>query len=145
MPVKSNAPLSIGPGFQQRGIANYWDYGGGLGQDYIHIKTTIPQQSYIMPMIELIGYNYGVAQPIRMAFVIYTYSYLISNWQNAYAGVYGNGVYISTDGYICLRVSGNGSTYFTGFSMDAYSVAGNGAQVEIGVLAMSVGGPGNIY
>lgn len=143
MAVKLNAPLTIGPGYQQRGIASfltdYW-------YTYIHIKTNIPHQSYIMPMIELIGYNYGVAAPIRMAFVIYTYSYLISNWQNTdYNGVSGNGVYISLDNYICLRVNA-GSMYYAGFSIDAYSVAGNGAQVEIGILAMTANdNAGNAY
>lgn len=143
MSVKLNSPLSIGPGYQQRGIANFWD--GGWGLQYVHIKTTIPQQSYIMPMIELIGYNYITAQPIRMAFVIYTYDYLISNWENAYSGVVGNGVYISSDGYVCLRVYA-GNLYYVGFSMDAYSVAGNGAQVDIGVLAMTANNnAGNAY
>lgn len=142
MSVKLNSPLSIGPGYQQRGIANFWD---GNFYTYVHIKTSIPQQSYIMPMIELIGFNYGTAAPIRMAFVIYTYSYLISNWQNAYSGVVGNGVYISSDGYICLRVY-SGSMYFVGFSIDAYSVAGNGAQYEVGVLAMTANNnSGNAY
>lgn len=142
MPVKSNAPVTIGPGYQQRGIANFWD---GNFYSYVHIKTTIPQQSYIMPMIELIGFNYGTAAPIRMAFVIYTYSYLISNWENAYSGVVGNGVYISGDGYICLRVYAS-NMYFVGFSMDAYSVAGNGAGVEIGILAMTANNnSGNAY
>lgn len=142
MSVKLNSPLSIGPGYQQRGIANFWD---GNFYSYVHIKTSIPQQSYIMPMIELIGYNYGTAAPIRMAFVIYTYSYLISNWENAYSGVVGNGVYISSDGYVCLRVAA-GSMYYVGFSMDAYSVAGNGAQVDIGVLAMTANNnAGNAY
>ena len=143
MPIKSNAPLSIGPGFQQRGIANYWDY--GYSGQYVHIKTNIAHQTYIMPMIELIGFNYGAAAPIRMAFVIYSYSYMIYNWENtAYGGVAGNGVYLSSDNYYVLRVY-SGSMYFCGFSMDAYSVAGAGAQVEIGVLAMSVGGAGNVY
>lgn len=142
MPVKSNAPISIGPGFQQRGIASYWDF--GYGGNYVHIKTTIPHESYIMPMIELIGYNYGTAAPIRMAFVIYSYFYMIYSWQNAYSGVTGDGVYLSSDNYYVLRVYA-GSMYFCGFSMDAYSVAGNGAQVEIGVLAMANGGSGNIY
>lgn len=142
MPVKLNAPLSIGPGYQQRGIANFFTTDS---YNYIHIKTTIPQQSYIMPMIELIGYNYGTADGIRMAFVIYTYSYLISNYEQGYYGVYGNGVYISSDGYVCLRIY-TGSTYFTGFSIDVYSVAGNGAQYEVGILAMSANNnSGNVY
>lgn len=143
MPVKSNAPVSIGPGYQQRGIGSFWD--GSWGYQYVHIKTNIAQQTYIMPMIELIGYNYIQAQPIRMAFVIYTYAYLISNWQNGYNGVQGNGVYISSDGYVCLRVYSS-NLYYVGFSMDAYSVAGAGAQVEIGILAMSANNTaGNFY
>lgn len=141
MPVKSNAPLSIGPGYQQRGIANFFTTDS---YNYVHIKTSIPQQSYVMPMIELIGYCYGLADGIRMAFVIYTYSYLISNWEQAYYGLYGDGVYISSDGYVCLRLTTN--TYFIGFSIDAYCVAGNGAQYEVGILAMTANNnPGNVY
>ena len=143
MPVKSNAPLSIGPGYQQRGIANFFTMDS---LQYIDIKTSIPQQTYVMPMIELIGFNYASAAPIRMAFVIYTYSYLISNFENVYGGVFGNYVYISSDGYVCLKVSTQGSSYFCGFSMDAYSVAGNGAGYEVGVLAMAASNnAGNVY
>jgi hypothetical protein len=151
MPFKSNAPISIGTGYQQRGIGNYFTMDGGYA--YIDIKTTIPQQSYVMPMIELIGYNYGVAQPIRMAFVIYTYSYLIANWEAAttgggtgYGGVSGSSVYISTDGYVCLRVYTQGSSYFCGFSLDVYSVAGNGPGYEIGIFAAAANNAkGNYY
>jgi hypothetical protein len=143
MPFKSNAPLSIGPGYQQRGIASFWD--GNSGLQFVHIKTSIPQQTYVMPMIEIIGYNYATAQPIRMAFVIYTYSYLISNWQNVYNGLIGDGVYISSDGYICLRLYAS-NLYYVGFSIDAYSVAGNGAGYEVGILAMTANNnPGNAY
>jgi hypothetical protein len=142
MPVKSNAPLSIGPGYQQRGIASFWD--GGT-YNYVHIKTSIATDTYIMPMIELIGYNYGTAQPIRTAFVIYSYFYPIYNWEDAYSGLYANGVYISSDNYYCLRLV-TSSTYYVGFSIDAYSVAGNGAQVEIGILAMTANNnSGNAY
>lgn len=142
MPIKSNAPLSIGPGYQQRGIGSFWD---GNFYTYVHIKTSIPQQTYVMPMIELIGFNYGTGAPIRMAFVLYTYSYLISGWENAYSGVVGNGVYISSDGYVCLRVYA-GSLYFVGFSMDVYSVAGAGPGYEVGILAMTANNnSGNAY
>jgi hypothetical protein len=143
MPLKSNAPLSIGPGYQQRGIANFFTMDS---LQYIDIKTSIPQQSYVMPMIELIGFNYAVAAPIRMAFVIYTYDYLISNFQNGYSGVVGSYAYISSDGYVCLKVNTQGSSYFCGFSMDAYSVAGNGPGYEVGVLAMAASNnAGNVY
>lgn len=142
MSVKLNAPLSIGPGYQQRGIANFFTTDS---YNYVHIKTSIPHQSYVMPMIELIGFSYGTAQPIRMAFVIYSYSYQISNWENAYPGLVGNGVYLSSDNYYCLRLY-TGSTYFIGFSIDAYSVAGAGPQYEVGILAMTANNnSGNAY
>lgn len=142
MPVKLDTPLSIGPGYQQRGVASFFDTGS---YNYVHIKTSIPRFSYIMPMIELIGYNYGTSAPIRMAFVLYTYDYLISYYQNAYTGLVGNGTYYSSDNYVCLRLY-TASTYYTGFSIDAYSVAGGGAQVEIGVLAMTANNnAGNAY
>lgn len=147
MPVKSNAPISIGPGYQQFGIGSFWD--GGWGYTFLDIKTSIPQQSYIMPMIELVGYNYIQAQAIRVAFVIYTYSYLISNSETSsysgFGGVSPYSVYISSDGYVCLKVQSS-NLYYVGFSMDAYSVAGNGAQVEIGILAAAVTtSSGNVY
>jgi hypothetical protein len=147
MSIKLNAPLNIGSGgggYQQRGVASYittdW------GPNYIHVKTTLPQQSYSMPMFEIIGYNYITAQPIRMAFVIYTYDYLIANWQNtAYSGLVGNGVYISSDGYIVLRMYAP-NTYYCGFTMDVHAVAGNGAQATYGVLAVSANySSGNVY
>lgn len=142
MSVKLNSPLSIGPGYQQRGIANLWDTGS---YNYVHIKTSIATDTYIMPMIELIGYNYGTAAPIRMAFVIYSYYYPIYGWQNAYSGLVADGVYISSDNYYCLRLYAS-STYCVGFSIDAYSVAGNGAQVEIGIQAMTANNnSGNAY
>lgn len=142
MSVKLNSPLSIGPGYQQRGIANFFTTDS---YNYVHIKTSIATDTYIMPMIELIGFSYGTAQPIRMAFVIYSYYYPIYGWENAYGGLVANGVYISSDNYYCLRLY-TGSTYFIGFSMDAYSVAGNGAQVEIGIQAMTANNnSGNTY
>jgi hypothetical protein len=135
MPVRSNSPLSIGPGFQQRGIANFFTTESGYA--YIHLKTTVPQQSYVMPMVELIGYSYGTAQAVRVAFTFYTYSYLIWHYGGTcYNGVTQANAYISTDGYVVL-VGYTGSSYFMGFSIDAYSVAGNGVQYEVGILAMA--------
>lgn len=147
MSIKLNAPLNIGEGgggYQQHAVASYvtTDY----GPTYIHVKTTLPQQSYSMPMFEIVGYNYIQAAPIRLAFVIYTYSYLISNWQNtAYGGLIGDGVYISSDGYIVLRMYSS-NTYYCGFSINVHAVAGNGAQATYGVSAISANySSGNVY
>jgi hypothetical protein len=147
MAIKINGPLNIGTsggGFQQRSVASYFTTASSL--TYIHIKTTLPQQSYSMPMFEIIGYNYVTSLPIRMAFVIYTYSYLISNYQNtAYTGLTGSGVYISSDGYVCLRMYA-ADTYYCGFTVDVHAVAGNGAQATYGVYAITANNnSGNAY
>lgn len=147
MAIKLNAPLNIGDGgggYQQRSVASYLNTAGSL--TYIHIKTTLPQQSYSMPMFEIIGYNYVLSKPIRLAFNIYTYSYLISNYQNtAYNGLTGSGVYISTDGYVCLRMYAS-DIYYCGFTVDVHAVAGNGAQATYGVYAVSANNnPNNAY
>ena len=147
MAIKLNAPLNIGDGgggFQQRAVASYITTAGG--NPYIHIKTTLPQQSYSMPMFEIIGYNYSLSKPIRTAFVIYTYSYLISNYQyTAYDGLVGNGVYISSDGYVVLRMYAS-DTYYCGFTVDVHAVAGNGAQATYGVQAITANyNSGNAY
>lgn len=147
MAIKFNSPLNIGTsgnGYQQRGVASYFTTVGG--NQYIHVKTTLPQQTYSMPMFEIIGYNYALSRPIRLAFNIYTYSYLISNYQNtAYSGLVGSGVYISADGYICLRMYAS-DTYFCGFTMDVHAVAGNGAGAVYGIQAATANNnSGNAY
>jgi hypothetical protein len=147
MSIKLNAPLNIGEGgggYQQHGVASF--YTTASGPQYIHIKTTLAQQTYSMPMFEIIGYNYVTSQPIRTAFVIYTYTYLISNWQNtAYSGLVGNGVYISSDGYVVLRLYAP-DTYYCGFSVDVHAVAGNGYQATYGVYSISANySSGNYY
>lgn len=147
MGIKLNAPLNIGEyggGYQQHAVASYLttDY----GPTYIHIKTTLAQQTYSMPMFEIIGYNYIQAQPIRTAFVIYTYSYLIYGAQNTnYSGLIWDGVYISSDGYVVLRLYSS-NTYYCGFSINVHAVAGNGYQATYGVYAISANySSGNVY
>lgn len=147
MAIKLNAPLNIGDndgGFQQYAVASYITTASA--NQYIHVKTTLPQQTYSMPMFEIIGYNYAISRPIRLAFVIYTYSYLISNYQNtAYDGLIGNGVYVSSDGYIVLRMYAS-DTYYCGLTINVHAVAGNGAQATYAVQAISANNnSGNVY
>ncbi len=103
-------------------VANLSSGGGG----YIHMKTNIPHQSYVMIMLEAVGYNYGVGLPLRCAWNIYSYTYQISNVQNtAYNGLSAHSVYISSDNYYVI-VGYASSLYYCGFTVNVYNTAGNG-------------------
>jgi hypothetical protein len=103
-------------------VANLSSGGGG----YIHMKTNVPHQSYVMIMIEAVGYNYGTAAPLRCAWNIYSYTYQIGNVQNtAYNGMSAHSIYISSDNYYVI-VGYASSLYYCGFTLNAYNTAGNG-------------------
>ena len=93
---------------------------------YYHMKTNIPHQSYVMIMLEAVGYNYSYNGPVRCAWNIYSYSYQISNVQNsAYNGASAYSVYISSDNYYVIVMSAP-SLYYCGFTINVYNTAGNG-------------------
>lgn len=109
----------------------------GAGQQYYHFKSNIPVNNVnnIMFMFEAVGYSYATGNPIRCSWCGYSYS-ATSNiinigLHNAYNGLSANGVYKSSDGYVCLR--GVGYDYYVGFSLNSYSTnpAGFGNQVQI--------------
>lgn len=85
--------------------------------NYIHFKTNVTLNTYIMTRVEAIGVNYAVSAPIRSAWCWYSYSYLIDGGsQNIYTGLQASGVYMSSDGYICFRGS-HGSSLGDAFFM----------------------------
>lgn len=93
---------------------------------YYHMKTNIPNASYVMIMLEAVGYNYSNGLPLRCSWNIYSYSYQISNVNNGnYGGATADGVYISGDGYYVIRLY-SGSLYYCGFTINVYNTAGNG-------------------
>ena len=109
---------------------------------YLHFKTNVPIASYIMTMIEAVGYNYGMSAPIRCAWGFYTYgSYIYSSSvrNTGYTGLSANGVYASTDGYVCIRGYSSGGSYFNGFILNGYQTAGNGRGFDILITAASYG------
>jgi hypothetical protein len=107
---------------------------------YIHFKTNVPNVSYIMTMIEAVGYNYGMARPIRCAWGFYSYDYLIASVRDtAYTGLSANGVYRSSDGYICIRGYASGGSYFNGFVLYGYQTAGAGRGYAVQITAASYG------
>lgn len=112
---------------------------------YWHYKTNIALATYIMVMIEAIGYSYGSDKPIRSAWNFYSYDYLAqASTQNMYSGLLADGVYVSSDGYICIRA--NGAPYFSGWIFNAYTLnpAGFGAKVTFTAASRNANS-GNYY
>lgn len=111
------------------------------GNTYLHFKTNVPLNSYIMTMIEMVGYNYGASAPIRCAWGFYTYQSTIvsaSVRSSPYDGVSAHGIYSTGDGYIAIRAYA-ASNYYTGFILNGYQTAGNGRGFDLKILAASYG------
>jgi hypothetical protein len=108
---------------------------------YLHFKTNVPIASYIMTVIEAVGYNYGPSQPVRCAWGFYTYgTYIVSSSvRTCYSGVEANGMYASSDGYVCIRGYAPGGSYFNGFILNGYQTAGNGRGYDLQITAASYG------
>lgn len=126
---------NIENGMQQYGIFAVNTVSGG--GSYLHIETSLTNQSYVMMMIEAVGYCYGTAKPIRCAWNHYGYSYFIGNVANTnYNGASADGGYYGASGYYCIRVYLPGQHY-TCLNLNAYPVAGNGAGTTISVRRSS--------
>lgn len=108
---------------------------------YLHFKTNVPIASYIMTMIEAVGFNYGPSLPVRCSWAFYTYGSYIANsgLQNTYTGMLANGVYGSSDGYACIRGYTSGGSYYNGFILNGYQTAGNGRGYDLQITAASYG------
>jgi len=116
------------------------------GDNYFHYKTNIATNTYIMGMVEAIGYAYGADKPIRAAWVFYAYTTYIANPGTAtlYSGLTAHGVYLSSDNYVCLRA--NASSYFSGWSFNSYCLNPTGAGTQISFQAVSQNSnSGNYY
>lgn len=108
---------------------------------YLHFKTNVPIASYIMTVIEAVGYNYGMTAPVRCAWGFYTYgTYIVSaSVRDIYTGMSANGMYGSSDGYVCVRGYSSGGSYFNGFILNGYQTGGNGRGYDLQITAASYG------
>lgn len=131
------APTSIENNFAQYGIFAMNTVNGG--GSYIHLETNLTHpSSNIMFMIEAVGYSYGHVQPIRCAWAGYTYAYNIGTGANSnYTGLnaatgtyYGNSGYLVLLGYLPAQ-------HYACFTLNAYMVAGNGAQQVVSIRRAS--------
>lgn len=119
---------------QQYNIFSVANLSSGGGQ-YIHMKTNIPHQSYVMIMIEAVGYNYGTAAPIRCAWNFYTYTSFFGSLQtSAYNGMSAHSHYISSDSKVVI-VGYASSLYYCGFTLNVYNTAGNGYGYETSIIS----------
>ena len=134
------ANTKVGTGVQYE-IYQHRFYGGDT---YFHYKTNIPLSSFVMFMIEAIGYAYGANAPIRASWVGYSYLYLANaNTATVYGGLTAHGVYTSSDSYICIRA--NAAPYFSGWCFNAYTLAaGNGFNVQFTSVSQN-SNSGNYY
>jgi len=145
-----NLPTTISPagpdGHIQYGIATL-STGDSFG--YIDIKTDIPSNiPSIMVMFEAVGYAYAAQQAIRSSWSFHRYAnttYSVG-LHNCYLGLDATGVYVSADGYMCLKASVS-STYFIGLTINAYvTTTGSSEGRKIGVLNISTtSNAGNVF
>ena len=106
------------------------------GDTYFHYKTNIPLSTYIMVMIEAIGYAYGAGRGIRSSWVFYSYAYLANaSTQNVYGGLDAHGVYVASDNYVVIRA--NAASYFSGWTFNAYCLNPTGYNQDISFTAVS--------
>jgi hypothetical protein len=140
--------------FQQKYIYNFNTTAGS--PLYIHMKTSlIGATTYNMWMFEAVGYNYGVAAPIRCSWgfhistagMPYTNGFLYNiGLRNQYPGMSAHGVYIASDGYIVLRAYANGSNYYNGFTLNAYATRSDVTQSNVSIIAaVQTSDSGNYY
>jgi hypothetical protein len=128
--------------------AQYGFYLQGASYDfsptYWHYKTNIALSTYVMVMIEAIGYSYGSGNPIRCAWTFYSYSYIAqASVQNMYSGLSADGVYVSSDNYVCIRATG--SSYFSGWVFNATTLAAGSGTVVSFTAASRNANTGNYY
>ncbi|MES2139822.1 MAG: hypothetical protein V4511_08930 [Bacteroidota bacterium] len=99
----------------------------------IHIKTNITI-SNIMYRILIEGYNYGTAKPINSEAVGYAYTgtgTIISNQNIDHSGGVISSQYLSSDGFVVIRLNPNGSNYYIGFSVSGWFVNPAGTAFNI--------------
>jgi hypothetical protein len=112
------------------------------------MKTNIyaPSQDS-MWMFEAVGYAYGGAAPIRCGWGIYCYQGNLyqSGVANIYGGMSADGMYVSSDGYICIRGYSAGM-YYLGFTLNAYACRLDATQQNVTITASSQNSTsGNYY
>lgn len=134
--INTNLRLySQGSSIQNLGFYNFGttSYSGS----YYHFKTNDRLELYNMIRVEAVGSNYSQSAPIRCAWVWYTYTYLANvGLQNIYTGLEANGVYMSSDGYVCFR-SYTPNAGDVSFSLNLLTANPNGVNFNLQITAVN--------
>lgn len=99
----------------------------------IHIKTNITCAN-IMYRFLIEGYNYGMASAINSEAVGYAYAgtgTIISNQNIDHSAGVISSQYLSSDGFVVIRLNPNGSNYYIGFSVSGWFVNPTGTAFNI--------------
>lgn len=137
---------NLAPSTRMTGVKyNFFQHRFYGGDNYFHYKTNIALGTYVMIMLEAIGYAYGANQSIRSSWVGYSYSYLAqAGVADVYGGLNAHGVYTSSDGYICIRAYC--PSYFSGWSFNAYTLNPAGYNADVTFTAVvQTSNSGNYY
>ena len=104
---------------------------------YNHIKTNISTGSYVMYRLDVQGYNYGTSATIDCTSVGYAYSAgsNISTNNYSHSGSGSTLTYVSSDGYVVLRVCVGSSSYYSGFQVSAKFEQPTGSNWVVEALA----------
>lgn len=105
--------------------------------NFWHYKTNIPFGGWSMHNIEAVGYSYGSGLPIRCNWcfhVSYNQGFYQVELSQIYSGLSANRLYNSGDGYVVFVA--NGAPYFSGWSINAYSLNPTGP-FDVQILAMA--------
>jgi hypothetical protein len=143
------SPLQVYPYsswyLQQRKFYNFFT--GSGSPNYLHFKTNLYNNIDTMYLIEAVGYNYGNAYAIRCGWG-FQWSYGVARnigLQNGYPGMSADGVYASSDGYLCIRAY-SGSHYYNGFMLNAYATRTDQTHYAVTITASSQNSTsGNYY
>ena len=123
-----NYSSSIGDGYlEQLNIYNL-NMGGNWSSKYFHFKTNQRGSHNSIVTIEGVGYNYGTARPIKCMWSFYAWNNRIYDkgmTTASYSGVDAHGMYMSSDGYVCIRAY-TVHHYVCGIMLNAYT-SGAGA------------------
>jgi hypothetical protein len=138
--ITKNNSLGQSYGYnEQLAIYNYFTTDGSAA--YIHFKTNQYMTFNQIVTIEGTGYNYGVARPIKCRWSFYAHNNQIYDkgvTTDSTSGIDANGMYLSSDGYACIRAY-TASTYFLGLILNAYTSGAGvhpfGGRVEITAVA----------
>lgn len=121
-----NYSPSVGDGYMEQLNIYNMNLGGDWSSKYFHFKTNQRGSFNTIVTIEGVGYNYGTSRPIKCMWSFYAWNNTIYNKgmsNDAETGVTADGMYLSSDGFMCIRAYAS-YHYVCGMMLNAYTSGG---------------------